>query len=65
MSNSTDERPSRIRASKTAIEATLRALRDAGMSVEKVCVAGGQVEIHCGRVDDVQATEKDGGLQEW
>jgi hypothetical protein len=55
----------RIRASETAIKAALKAIRDAGLSVERVCVTGGQVEIHCGPVEGDIAREKDGGLEEW
>jgi hypothetical protein len=65
MSSSTDERRTRVRASKPAIEAALRALRDAGVSVDKLCVNGGQVEIHCGRVEQARQPVDDGGLEEW
>lgn len=55
----------RLRASQSAIRATLDALRAAGVPVDKVCVIGGQVEIHCGHVEGVGASEKDGGLKQW
>jgi len=54
-----------MRASQTAIGATLRALKAAGVPVDKVCVIGGQVEIHCGHVDGSTAPEKDEGLEKW
>ncbi|RUW97337.1 hypothetical protein EN784_01395 [bacterium M00.F.Ca.ET.141.01.1.1] len=55
----------RLRASQAAIRVTLRALKEAGLPVDKVCVIGGQVEIHCGHLDGGTAVEKDEGLQQW
>lgn len=56
---------SRVRASEPAITAALKALRQAGMSVEKVCVKGGQVEIHCGHVELKPEGDKGGDLDQW
>lgn len=58
-------RASRVRASEAAIKAALRAIRGTGISVEKVCVTGGQIEIHCGQVEDMEPAEKDDGLEKW
>lgn len=55
----------RTRASKTALQVTLEALKAAGLSVDKVCVNGGKVEIHCGQIAEKPTAKKDGGLKEW
>lgn len=55
----------RTRASKSALQVTLEALKDAGLSVDKVCVNGGKVEIHCAQVAAKPVAKKDGGLKEW
>lgn len=55
----------RTRASESALRVTLAVLREAGLSVDKVCVTGGQVEIHCGQVAAKPPEKKDGGLKEW
>ena len=55
----------RVRASETAIRAALKAIQDAGLPVGKVCINGGQVEIHCspvGKTDDGRNNE---GLEAW
>ncbi|TPN26588.1 hypothetical protein FKO01_25250 [Mesorhizobium sp. B2-3-3] len=57
--------PKRMRASQTAIRATLQALKASGVPVDRVCVIGGQVEIHCGAVEGENSTDKDGGLKQW
>lgn len=65
MSNLNDLRTTRVRASEAAIKAALKAIRETGISVEKVCVTGGQIEIHCGQVDGAEPAEKDDGLEKW
>lgn len=67
MSGNRDSRPSstRIRASEKAIGAALRAIRAAGLTVDKMCVDGARVEIHCGRVDAGEQVNNDGGLKDW
>jgi len=55
----------RVRASRSAISAALQAIKAAGWPVDKVCVIGGHVEIHCGHVEGNAVPEKDGGLEEW
>lgn len=61
-----DHKPARrVRASETAIRAALKAIQDAGLPVEKLCVNGGQVEIHCGSVENRPAPKNDGGLEKW
>ena len=55
----------RVRASEPAIRAALTALRNAGLPVGKVCINGGQVEIHCSSVEAPAAAQNDEGLKEW
>jgi hypothetical protein len=55
----------RTRASESALKKTLTAMREAGLSVDKVCVTGGKVEIHCAPIAGKPAAKKDGGLREW
>ncbi|MCB1462084.1 MAG: hypothetical protein KDJ90_06590 [Nitratireductor sp.] len=59
------DRPTRCRASQPAILATLEALKEAGLDVERVCIRGGQVEIHCGHVEAVEDDQEDAGLEDW
>lgn len=65
MSSSNDNRQSRIRTSEKAIRAALKAVQDAGLSVDKVCVTGAQIEIHCGSVVNEEPPENDGRLKQW
>ncbi|MBN9073965.1 MAG: hypothetical protein J0H34_20685 [Rhizobiales bacterium] len=58
-------RASRVRASERAITAALKAMRAAGLSVQKLCVTGAQVEIHAGSVEAVPDGKNDDGLEEW
>jgi hypothetical protein len=55
----------RLRASESAIRATLQALKASGLPVDKVLVVGGQVEIHCGHVEGNVGPTKDEGLEQW
>lgn len=55
----------RVRASEHAIRAALSAIQQAGLPVEKVCVAGGQVEIHCRPMEASNEAVNDGGLKDW
>ncbi|WP_156394432.1 hypothetical protein [Mesorhizobium sp. Root172] len=65
MSRTLAPEPRRLRASRSAIQAALAAMKASGVPVDKVCVIGGHVEIHCGRVDGGTAPEKDEGLEKW
>lgn len=53
----------RVRASKKALETVLDALASKGLAVEKLCVAGAQVEIHIGHVDGSDDEDDAGGLK--
>lgn len=55
----------RIRASERAFRIALKVIRDAGLPVDKVCVSGGQIEIHCSDVDGTVGKKKDDGLEQW
>lgn len=55
----------RVRASDRALRIALKAIQDAGLPVDKVCVSGGQIEIHCGAIEGKPARKKNGGLKEW
>jgi hypothetical protein len=55
----------RVRASQPAIRAALQAIKDVGLTVGKVCVAGGKVEIHCGSVEPGDNDERNSGLKPW
>lgn len=65
MSSLPDTRQTRVRASEKAIRAALKAIQDAGLPVDKVCVSGAQVEIHCGPVERVRTDQNDGDLEKW
>jgi len=55
---------SRVRASETAIKAALKALGSAGLTVHKVCVNGGKVEIHTLPVEETKP-RKPNGPKQW
>jgi hypothetical protein len=55
----------RVRASERALRIALKVVQDSGLSVEKVCVTGGQIEIHCGHVEGQQPSPDHGGLKDW
>lgn len=55
----------RSRASERAITAALAAMKSAGLPVDKLCVNGGQVEIHVHAVEGAGEAENDGGLKDW
>jgi hypothetical protein len=55
----------RVRTSERALLVALKALQSSGLSVEKLLITGGQIEIHCGTVEEKPQTEKHGGLKQW
>jgi len=55
----------RVRASERALRIALKVIQDSGLPVDKVCISGGQIEIHCGDVDVSKPKKKDGGLKQW
>lgn len=56
---------SRVRASERSLTIALKAMQDAGLSVDKLCIAGGKIEIHCAHVEEKQPAKNDGGLKDW
>lgn len=55
----------RTRTSERALSIALKALKDAGLSVDKVCISGAQIEIICGGVEAKPAPENDRRLKQW
>lgn len=55
----------RVRASERALRIALKAIQDAGLPVDKVCVSGGQIEIHCGGIEEAKPKKNDGRLKQW
>lgn len=62
----------RVRASEAAVSAVLRAMAANGIAVGKICIVGGQVEIHCAGEPDkpndpyaLTPEEKARGLKAW
>ncbi len=47
----------RTRASARAFQIALDGMIAAGLQIQKVCVNGGQIEIHCGAPDDDEVGE--------
>lgn len=65
MSPSAASNTKRVRASERALRVTLQAMKDAGLAVDKVCITGAQIEIHCGGVEAPVAEKNDGGPEDW
>ncbi|MCM2292268.1 hypothetical protein NAC44_08000 [Allorhizobium sp. BGMRC 0089] len=55
----------RVRASEKAVTAALRAIRNAGLPVDRLSVSGGQVEIHISGIEPEPASQNDDGLKDW
>ena len=58
-------RNTRVRASRKALETVLDVIAAKGLSVEKLCVIGAQVDISVGGVEQDQKPENDEGLEPW
>ncbi len=56
---------SRNRVSERALTLTLKAMQEAGMPVDRVCITGGQVEIHCAPIAEETRKAKHGGPKDW
>jgi hypothetical protein len=56
---------SRVRASERASRLALTAMIDAGLTVQKVCLSGAQIEIHCVNAQVPSEEEEDDGLEKW
>ncbi|MBN9054159.1 MAG: hypothetical protein J0H80_10370 [Rhizobiales bacterium] len=55
----------RVRASERALRIALKVVQDSGLPVEKLCVNGGQIEIHCGHIEEGTPSPDHGGLKDW
>jgi hypothetical protein len=55
----------RVRASERALRIALKVVQDSGLSVEKLCVNGGQIDIHCMNIEEKTPSTDDGGLKDW
>lgn len=56
---------SRTRVSERALTVTLKAMQEAGMPVDRVCITGGQIEIHCAPIAEETRKANDEGLEKW
>lgn len=59
------EKQARLRSSEAALRKALRAAREEGLSVERLCITGGQYEIHFAGIEPKSAAPNDEGLKEW
>lgn len=55
----------RVRASEHAVKVAIKAMKDCGLPVGKVCINGGRIEIHTAADDAVEHDEDNGGLEKW
>lgn len=55
----------RVRASERALRIALKVIQETGLPVEKLCVTGGQIEIHCGHIDEARPSPDHGGPEDW
>lgn len=55
----------RVRASERALRIALKVVQETGLPVEKLCVNGGQIEIHCGHVEENTPSPEHGGPEDW
>ncbi|NNH59506.1 hypothetical protein HLI01_22485 [Rhizobium laguerreae] len=63
--NHGDHSGKRVRASENALRIALKAAKAEGMVVDKLCVNGGQIEIHFHGVEGEDQPENDGDLEKW
>lgn len=57
--------PRQTRASEAALRKALRAVQAEGLAVERLCITGGQYEIHFAGVERKTPPPKDEGLEQW
>lgn len=56
----------RVRPSRAAVAAALRALHEAGVTIARVTVTGSRIDIHCDdRLEQDAAPGNDDGLKPW
>lgn len=59
----------RVRASEHAVKVAIKAMKDSGLTISKVSINGGRIEIHCTGGGDDKGYEGDEyaglGLEKW
>ena len=55
----------RVRASEHALTTALKAMQACGLTVDKVSINGGRIEIHCAGGDDAEPVDEYEGLEKW
>jgi len=55
----------RVRASERALRVAFKAMKDSGLSVDKLLINGGQIEIHCAGIERAGADHENEGLEKW
>lgn len=55
----------RIRASQAAMEKAIAAIQNSGLTVDKLLIEGGRIEIRIAGVEQHGKPENDDGLQPW
>lgn len=54
----------RVRTSERALRIAIKGLQEAGIPIQKICVTGSQIEIHCGSTTPTELPESN-GLEKW
>jgi len=55
----------RVRASSHTLTTALKAISDAGLSVDKLLISGGRIELHIAGVDGTPKQANHGALEPW
>jgi hypothetical protein len=63
--NDTEKKARRVKASEHAVRVALKAAKDAGLPVDKMCITGGQIVIHFAGIAGAADEEDDSGLEKW
>ncbi|TPW28582.1 hypothetical protein FJU08_17415 [Martelella alba] len=53
------------RASPATVRSYLKVAREAGLTVDKMCIDGGKVEIHFADLESPRSPIDDGDLEKW
>lgn len=59
------KKTTRTRTSESALRIAMKVMQDQGLTISKLIVTGGQVEIVCGIPGEDTAAERDDGLKSW
>jgi hypothetical protein len=55
----------RVRASQHALTKTIKAMQDCGLTIARVSINGGRIEIHCTPGSDREEVDEYEGLGKW